>query len=241
MTTTLLSAPKLFFPAELKSNSTLTTQIIDLTNDAFARSKAPNPAKWSTRPRFERLQQYHDMLVDKCVVAVIFDKTAGQKFSPETEKEVPAKEKESEARSRGRVVACAAAVPWAGGWAKEGAGTEDGWEIKAISVDGSPQYLRQGLAIQVMDALENFLIQNAKKQWQEREHIERIGVGRANRVEQATLSLWILAAECINGAYWRRRGYHEVRRTTEGNGTWGCQTSFDLVVFRKDVSYYIAD
>jgi hypothetical protein len=241
MTTPLLSVPTLFFPAELKSNTRLTTQIVELTNDAFARSKAPDPAKWSTRPRFEQLQQYHDMLVDKCVVAVIFDKTADHKLSHEVEKEPFANEKESEARSRGRVVACAAAVPWTGGWAKEGAGTEDGWEIKAISVNGSPQYLRRGLAIQVMDALEKFLIKNTKKHRQEREHGEGIGVGQATRVEQATLSLWILAAECINGAYWRKRGYREVRRTTEGNGTWGCKTSFDLVVLRKDVSYCIAD
>jgi len=138
---------------------------------------------------------YHDMLVEHAVVAVILDCVDGER----------------------KVVACAAAVPWRGGWKRECEGTETGWEIKAIAVDGSPTYLKKGLAVQVMSELERYLVEKTKKEGEKE------------------LTLWILAAECINGAYWRKRGYREVRRSTEGDGTWGCKTSFDLVVFGKDV------
>lgn len=237
MTTPILSAPVLFFPADLKTNPKLTTRIVELTNDAFARSKAPDPEKWSTTPRFVRLEQYHDMLVEKCVVAVIFDKSADLETSHTGRDVTQAYDEKHSAELSGKIVACSAAVPWTGGWAKEGAGTEDGWEIKAISVNGDAKYLRRGLAIQVMDALEKHLIENGRRQRRESQHGDTSDGGQASGDKKDTLSLWILAAECINGAYWRRRGYHEVRKTTEGNGTWGCKTSFDLVVFRKDVSY----
>ena len=50
-----------------------------------------------------------------------------------------------------------------------------------------------------------------------------------------TLTFWLLLADCINGAYWKKRGFTEVRRSTVGEGTWGCKTSFDMVTARKDV------
>jgi len=142
------------------------------------------------------------MLVEGAVVAVILDRVEG------------------DGEVQGKVVACAAAVPWKGGWMKECAGREEGWEIKALAVDGGAEYLKKGLAVQVMGALEEYLVKEAKK-----------------REEKGVLSLWILAAECINGHYWRRRGYKEVRRSTEGDMTWGCQTVFDLVVFKREVEF----
>ena len=169
------------------------------------------------------------MLVDQTIVAVIFDQNAEIEDTSNSPKG-----SSQGGESSGKVVACAAAVPWTGGWKKEGAGTEDGWEIKAIAVNGDSRYLRTGLAVQVMTSLERRLAETAKKQLQ---ISLPNGTGSEKSAEAACLTFWILAAECINGSYWRRRGYREVRRTTEGNGTWGCQTSFDLVVFRKDVEY----
>lgn len=165
------------------------------------------------------------MLGDETIVAVIFDQNVAAKDSD------PGNSRECDTITNGKVVACAAAVPWKGGWAKEGAGEEDGWEIKALAVDGDAAYLRKGLAVQVMASLENHLIERTK-----------LNV-KANLPEGTTngsVTLWILAAECINGAYWRKRGYCEVRRSTEGEGVWGCKTSFDIVVFRKDIIFDVS-
>ena len=146
-----------------------------------------------------------------------------------------------------KIIACAAAVPWKGGWAKEGAETESGWEVKAVCVSGEEQYARRGLAVRVMGKLEEELVRRR------REEVERSGTSRSNgdgsgesgdgsgdgdRGDgKGKLVLWILAAECINGAYWRKRGYREVRRKTEGVGVWSCKTSFDMVVFRREVEF----
>jgi hypothetical protein len=155
------------------------------------------------------------------VMAVIFD---------ENEDAEPTDDEDSTKKSGGvgskRVVACAAAVAWNGGWMKEGAGTETGWEIKAISVDGDAKYLRHGLAAQLLDSLERHLIGEMRPQL------------RSEGVKgEGTLTLWILAAECITGVYWRKKGYREVRRRVEGPGVWSCRTSFEMVVLRKDVVF----
>jgi GNAT superfamily N-acetyltransferase len=125
-----------------------------------------------------------------------------------------------------KVVACAAAVPWKGGWMKEGADSESGWEIKIVCVDGDPQYHHRGLAVQLLGFLERYLVTAMKAKFREE-----------GKQEHGTLTLWILAAECINGSYWRKKGYQEVRRKTEGVGVWSCKTSFEMVVFRKIITF----
>jgi hypothetical protein len=228
MTTPQLSMPVVVLPADLKSNPELTSQITSLTNDAFARSQKPDPEKWNHAPgRFPTHESYYKMLVDGTIVALIFDRVA----------EYQEDEKPGEADLNGKVVACAAAVPWKGGWAKEGAG-EEGWEIKALAVDGDLRYLHKGLAVQVMTSLENRLIEQAKRQLQKN---SSNGTKSEKTDKRGCLTLWILAAECINGAYWRKRGYREVRRTTEGVGVWDCKTSFELVVFRRDIEYDVLE
>jgi hypothetical protein len=203
-----LTAPILLHPADLKSNAELTRQITNFTNEAFTRSRKYDPAKWQNDPpRFSTPESYHEMLVGDSVVALVFDKMNEQE--------------------EGKLVACAAAVPWKGGWAKEDAGIEDGWEIKAVAVHGDSEYLHKGLAVRVMGKLEEYLVDKEKAK-------AKVG-GR----KKGCLTLWILAAACINGVYWRKRGYREVRRSTEGEGTWGCLTSFDLVVLRKDVEFQV--
>ncbi|KAH7412091.1 hypothetical protein DE146DRAFT_642217 [Phaeosphaeria sp. MPI-PUGE-AT-0046c] len=224
MTTPHISAPTLAFPAELRSNPDLTCQIRILINNAFRRSKLPDPDKWDLdRPRFPTNESYYEQLGEEAVVALIFDHNI---FNNSCEHHEQASEHE-EGKFSGKVIACAAAVPWKGGWAKEGAGKEVGWEIKAVAVHEDPNYLHKGLAVKAMKALEEYLVEDPKV--------------KKSVAQKGGMTLWLLVAECINGVYWRKRGYHEVRRNTEGAGTWGCKTSFDLVVYCKDVEIGIAD
>lgn len=207
MASPILSAPTLYTPSDLRADPALVTEITDLINDAFYRSKLQDPVKWrqARGRRFPTHDLYFEMLGQDGVVVAIFDK---------------------DDRKR-KVVAVAAAVPWAGGWKQEGAGSEDGWEIKAVAVDGSEQYLRRGLAVQMYTFLEQYLVAETKKSG-------RSTTGR-RMTEKDCLTFWILAAECINGAYWRKRGYELVRKDIYGPPTWGCQTEFEMIVLKKDV------
>jgi hypothetical protein len=207
MTSPTLSSPTLYTPSDLKNDPELVTQITSLVNEAFYRSKMADPVKWrqARGRRFPTNDLYLEMLGEEGVAVVIFDRNADER----------------------KVVAVAAAVPWQGGWMKEGAGVEDGWEIKAVAVDGSTQYLRRGLAVQMYTYLEQYLISQTKS----------CGFSTNGRPVADTdhLTFWILAAECINGVYWRKRGYEVVRRETFGPPTWGCQTNFEIVVLRRDL------
>ncbi|KAJ4326241.1 hypothetical protein N0V94_000188 [Neodidymelliopsis sp. IMI 364377] len=207
MTTPSLSAPTPYSPQILRKDPILVTQIVNLVNDAFARSKLPDPMKWGQKPRsrFPDNEVYFEMLGQEGVVAAIFDNIEEEK----------------------KLVAVAAAVPWQGGWKKEGAGVEEGWEIKAVAVDGDAKYLRRGLATQLYTFLEQQLISRTKTSG-------RSTTGR-RLADADRLTLWILAAECINGPYWRKRGYYLVRKDICEAPTWGCETSFEMIVLRKDI------
>ena len=205
-----LSAPIYYTRAYLQTDPNLTTKITSLVNDAFARSQKSDPEKWGENPeiRFPNNDSYFDMLGDEGIVAMIFDDNT---------------------RDR-KVVAVAAALPWKGGWKKEGAGVEEGWEIKAVAVDGDARYLRQGLAVQLYSFLEKSLITISKKKK------GRSTTGRPfNQDDQ--LPFWILAAECINGVYWRKKGYELVRKNVYEAPTWGVLTSFEMVVLRKVIPF----
>ncbi|KZM24954.1 uncharacterized protein EKO05_0010506 [Ascochyta rabiei] len=207
MTSPTLSAPTLYARSDLKDDPKLVTQITDLVNEAFYRSKLPDPVKWrqARGRRFPTNDLYFEMLGQEGLAVVIFDNDAAEK----------------------KAVAVAAAVPWEGGWQKEGAGVEHGWEFKAVAVDGSSKYLHRGLAVKMYKFLEQYLVSRTQE----------YGVSTNGRQlgKRDQLTLWILAAECINGAYWKKRGYELVRRGTYGPPTWGCQTSFEMVVLRKNV------
>ena len=60
------------------------------------------------------------------------------------------------------MVASATVTLWAGGWEKEGAGRELGYEIKAVCVDGGAQYLRKGLDMKVVGVLEKLSLEAEK-------------------------------------------------------------------------------
>ena len=209
MTSTLLSALVYYTRAYLQTDPLLTTQITSLVNDAFARSKKSDPEKWGENPeiRFPDHDSYFNMLGDGGIVAMIFDENAKDR----------------------KVVAVAAAIPWQGGWKKEGAGVEEGWEIKAVAVDGDARYLRQGLAVQLYNFLEKSLIAISKN----------LGVSTTGRPfnQNDQLPFWVLAAECINGVYWRKKGYELVRTAVYEAPTWGVLTRFEMIVLRKVVPF----
>lgn len=207
------SQPTLCTISDLESDPSLVSQITDLINDAFSRSKKADPVKWrqGERRRFPTNDLYFEMLGTDGIAAVIFDTTEEKR----------------------KVVAVAAAVPWQGGWKKEGAGVEEGWEIKAVAVDGDARYLRQGLAVRLYTFLEQYLTLKSKQ----------LGVSTTGRKFDCTdrLTLWILAAECINGPYWRKRGYQLVRKDIAETPTWGVLTSFEMIVLRKDIPFELAE
>jgi hypothetical protein len=204
-----LSTPIYYTRAYLQTDPTLTTKITCLVNDAFARSKKSDPEKWGESPeiRFPDNDSYFNMLGDEGIVAMTFDENTKDR----------------------KVVAVAAAIPWQGGWKKEGAGVEEGWEIKAVAVDGDARYLRQGLAVQLYGFLEKALITISKK----------LGVSTTGRPfnQNDELPFWILAAECINGVYWRKKGYEFVRKDVCEAPTWGVLTSVEIVALRKVVPF----
>ena len=209
MSSSILSAPTLYTRSDLEADPALVTQITNLINDAFHRSKLQDPVKWGKAPqkRFPTIDVYFEMLGLEGIVVLLFEEDAKER----------------------KVVAVAAAVPWTGGWQKESTGTEEGWEIKAVAVDGNARYLHRGLAVQVCTFLERHLAHQ----------ISQSGVSTIEKKTKRTdqLSFWIQAAECINGPYWRKKGYELVRKKTFESPTWGCQTSFEMVVMMKDVAY----
>lgn len=207
------SKPNLYTASDLELNPSLVSEITDLINDAFTRSKKPDPVKWrqGERRRFPTDDLYFEMLGNEGVVAVIFDNTD----------------------EKPKIVAVAAAVPWQGGWKNEGAGIEEGWEIKAVAVDGSARYLRRGLAVQLYAFLERHLVLKS----------QHLGVSTTGRAFNPTdrLTLWILAAECINGPYWRKRGYELVRKDIAETPTWGVLTNFEMIVLRKHIPFELKE
>ena len=217
MMTPTLSPPTLFTPSELKSNPTLSKSITQLVNDAFYRSYERDTVKWdNSESRFSDEEGLHTLLSGAgSVIALIFDDAASANGNGSIN-----------GQANRKVVACASLIPWKGGWEKECASTETGWEIKIVCVDGDPKYHRRGLAIQLLDFLQQYLIVR-----------ETIQLEQKGLKGQRVLSLWILAAECLNGAYWRKRGYEQVRKKTWGPGTWSCKTSFEMVVLRRDVTF----
>lgn len=214
-----LSNPTLLSSASLATNSALTSQLFDLINVAFLRPKARNPEKWVNTQRLKSLDELFTMLGDEGMMCVIY----------EIDEEGP-----SIGIGKGKVVACAAAVPWAGGWLGEGKGTEKGWEIKTVCVDGDARYAKTGLAIRIVDCLEQYLVKKEKEKVYGGD-VQTNGEGST----KGFLHLWILTAECLQGAYWRKRGYTFVRSSVATAPTWGCRTSFDMTVLKRDVAFEI--
>ena len=222
---------------DLCANSKLTDQIAILCNAAFTRPKSLNPAKWEVPAiRFPDTQTLLDMVGKDGIMAIILDESWVSGDDEDIRVEVGGGE--GGEVKRGKLVVTTTIVPWAGGQDKEGAGTEPGYEMKAVCVDGDARYLRKGLAIKVMDALENYIIEVERKQM--RHKGDDADAKQPNCAmkdgNKRVLTLWILAAEDLVGSYWRKTGYENVRSAIY-SGIWGCRTSFELMVLKKEVEY----
>ena len=220
----------------LESNPALSHAITHLVNDSFARSKEQDEGKWDNSiPRFDNVEGLYSLLGGEAdeeeeeeetgVVAVMFEGDGEFDKSDERRNGVnpwPS----SSSQTTQSPIACAAAIPWRGGYGKEGADTETGWEMKIVSVRCAPRYQRRGLAVRLLAFLEEYLV-----------GLERGARLREGDSQGGSVEFWILAAECQVGGYWRRRGYVDVRRTTEGPGVWSCRERFEMLVLKRRVEF----
>jgi hypothetical protein len=230
-----LTAPILLKLNDLLTNPKLTNQLAALGNQAFTRSKAVDPEKWLMPAiRFPKDDDFLKLVGEAGTVAVILDQSRVTGDDADLAVEVPISAADVK---KGVLVACTTAVPWEGGHGMEKAEAETGWEMRAVCVDGDERYLKRGLAIRLITALEDDLIAKERARLQQ-VWSETMGeqCGDAPVNGKGLLSLWIIAAECLNGAYWRRRGYKEVRRGTYTD-VWSCRTSFEMVVLKRDVEF----
>jgi GNAT superfamily N-acetyltransferase len=115
-------------------------------------------------------------------------------------------------------VACAAAQRWRHDLEGYVAAGEDGWEI--LMVTTHVDFMRRGLAGRCVDALIGDLVR------QTRDDGKRNGQGK--------LQVWVHAVEDLNGAYWRKKGWVEVRSYTRPAGHWGSKNGYCLLVLLQE-------
>ncbi|KAF1945521.1 hypothetical protein EJ02DRAFT_431606 [Clathrospora elynae] len=117
-------------------------------------------------------------------------------------------------------VACAATTPWKGdleGYAASGE-EEKGWEIKIVTT--RVEWMKGGLAGRCVDAIIDELVRL------EGEDGDRLG---------QKLKVWIHTVECVNGAFWKKRGWQDVRGYEKPVGDWGSKEGYRLLVLLKEV------
>lgn len=120
-------------------------------------------------------------------------------------------------------VACAATKRWLHdleGFAEEG---EEGWEIKMVTTH--VDWMKRGLAGQCVDALIDGLAS------QERERREKDTIA-----SQGPLYIWIQAVECLNGAFWLKKGGKLMRSYDKPVGHWGSKYGYRLLVLLREIN-----
>ncbi|KAF2854698.1 hypothetical protein T440DRAFT_464843 [Plenodomus tracheiphilus IPT5] len=119
-------------------------------------------------------------------------------------------------------IACAATSPWDGGF--DGGYSPDeldgGWEIKIVTTKEG--WMGKGLAGKCVDAL-----------FAEVVRLERVDLSRVDADRK--LRFWIQTVECVNGAFWRRKGWKDVRGTDHEAGWFGSKEGYRLLVMTKKV------
>ncbi|KAH6612565.1 hypothetical protein C7974DRAFT_405837 [Boeremia exigua] len=119
-------------------------------------------------------------------------------------------------------VACAATKRWEAdleGFAEEG---ESGWEIKIVTTH--IDWKKRGLAGSCVDALIDELAR--------RESSMRNGETAAS---YGPLNIWIQAVECLNGAFWMKRGPRLMRSYSKPIGHWGSKYGYRLLVMLQEI------
>ncbi|KAK7190361.1 uncharacterized protein CC84DRAFT_1167530 [Paraphaeosphaeria sporulosa] len=115
-------------------------------------------------------------------------------------------------------VAVASISRWHGDMDGVGAQDEDGWEIKAVTTKSG--WGKMGLVGRCIETITQDLIA------QEQSHGEE------------KVKLWLHAVEEVNGDYWRRRGWNDVRGFNRPEGYWGSKFGFRLSVLLKEVDVH---
>jgi hypothetical protein len=115
-------------------------------------------------------------------------------------------------------VACAAAQRWKHDHEGYAEPNEDGWEI--LMVTTHVDSMRRGLAGRCVDALVGDLVRQARDD--------------QSRNGQAPLKVWVHAVEDLNGPYWRKKGWKEVRSYTRPAGHWGSKNGYCLLVLLQE-------
>jgi hypothetical protein len=119
-------------------------------------------------------------------------------------------------------VACAATKRWLHdleGFSEEG---EEGWEIKMVTTN--IDWMKRGLAGQCVDAL----IDDLARQ-------ESVRRGKDTATSQGPLNIWIQAVECLNGAFWLKKGGRLMRSYDKPIGHWGSKYGYRLLVLLREI------
>ncbi|KAF2197619.1 hypothetical protein GQ43DRAFT_380583 [Delitschia confertaspora ATCC 74209] len=209
---TNLSFPlKLYKTTDIQSNPPLNTSLTTFINHVFASQKWDRDR---TTLRFPTAESLVEMLGPDGWIVVLMEPTSAS--------EQQQGNGDGEEGFREEIIACAAAVPWAGDVsgvkADENGTEEEGYEIKTVTSAKAPvSYRKQGLASRCVAKLEEHLLSTVKAE----------GGGKKK------VDLWIQTEEELNGEYWRRRGFVDVRRNHMPAGSWGAYREFVVVVLRK--------
>jgi len=120
-----------------------------------------------------------------------------------------------DARDDTNPIACAATTPWTRDLEGFCAAGETGWEIKTVTT--RVECMRRGLAQRCVDALVAELVRQARED----------GDGEK-------LQVWVQAVEDMNGAFWRKKRWVDVRAYEKPAGHWGSKFGYRLLVLLQE-------
>jgi GNAT superfamily N-acetyltransferase len=115
-------------------------------------------------------------------------------------------------------IACAAAKPWTGDHGGYVETTVGGWEI--LTVTTNVEWMRRGLARRCVDALVEDLVKQRRS--------------NEKRDSNAKLRVWVHTVEDLNGTYWKKQGWVEVRAYDRPVGEWGSKLGYRLLVLLQE-------
>ena len=90
-------------------------------------------------------------------------------------------------------------------------------------------WMKQGLQGRCISALTEELVVREREQQRSEHRIKN---------EKQKFLLWVHCVEEINGEYWRRRGWVEIRKFGREAGTWGSSRPFSLLVMIKEIDIH---
>ncbi|CAO2649198.1 Nn.00g101470.m01.CDS01 [Neocucurbitaria sp. VM-36] len=120
-------------------------------------------------------------------------------------------------------IACAATTRWKCDLEGGGVGDE-GWEIKIVTSGAG--WMRGGFAARCVDAIVKEL-QRQNRESAEFQHQRKVP-------NERKLQVWIQTVECVNGAYWKKKGWTDVRAYEKPVGHWGSKEGYRLLVLLQE-------